>query len=50
MNWKSYPKEKDTPSRRTRKAARNSVFQHNYKLRAKVNREKRATKVALNNI
>jgi hypothetical protein len=48
MNWKSYPKAKDTPSRRTRKGLRNSVFQHNYKLRAKLNREKRALRVVNN--
>lgn len=41
MNWKSYPKKKDTPSRKTRKSQRNTVFQHNYKLRARLNRAKR---------
>lgn len=48
MNWKSYPKVKDTPNRRARKGLRNSVFQHNYKLRAKLNREKRAARLTLN--
>ena len=41
MNWKSYPNKKNTPSRRTRKSQRNEVFRHNYKMRAKLNREHR---------
>lgn len=46
MNWKSYPKEKDTPNRKSRKSQRNTVFIHNYKLRAKLNRERRAAREA----
>lgn len=42
MNYKSYPTKKDMPGRRSRKGQRNSVFQYNYKLRAKSNRERRA--------
>lgn len=42
MNWKSYAKVKDTPSRRTRKGLRNSVFQFNYKMKARLKRERRA--------
>lgn len=45
MNWKSYPKKKDTPSRRSRKTQRNSTFQHNYKLRARLNRERRLARL-----
>lgn len=45
MQFKSYPKVKDTPSRRTRKGLRNSVFQYNYKMKARLNREKRAARV-----
>lgn len=45
MQWKSYPTKKDTPSRRTRKSQRNEVFRHNYKLRAKLNRERRAQRL-----
>lgn len=41
MNWKSYAKKKDTPNRRARKSQRNSVFRHNYKMRAVLNRERR---------
>jgi len=41
MNFKSYPKAKDTPSRKTRKSLRNTVFSHNYKMRARLNRERR---------
>ena len=41
MNYKSYLKVKDTPNRRMRKAQRNTIFQYNYKLRARLNREKR---------
>lgn len=32
MQYESYPKAKDTPSRKTRKYQRNKVFQHNKKL------------------
>lgn len=44
MNYRSYPKVKDTPVRRARKGLRNSVFQFNYKLKAKADRERRAAK------
>lgn len=48
MNYKSYPKVKDTPNRRARKGQRNSIFQYNYKLKARLKRELRAEK-SLNN-
>jgi hypothetical protein len=48
MNWKSYPKKKDTPSRRTRKAARNSVFWFNYTLNRKRKSEIRRTRQVQN--
>lgn len=35
MNYKPYPKATDTPSRKTRKGMRNSVFIANRKLRKK---------------
>lgn len=44
MNYRSYPTVKDTPIRRARKGLRNSVFQHNMKLRAKADRERRAAR------
>lgn len=44
MTYKPYPKAKGTPNRRARKSQRNSVFQFNYKLRAKANRERRAAR------
>jgi len=49
MNWKSYSKKKTTPSRRSRKGQRNTVFQYNYKLRSRLNREKRSLREDLNN-
>lgn len=49
MQFKSYSKAKDTPSRRTRKGQRNTVFQYNYKLKARLNREKRAARKLDNN-
>lgn len=48
MNFKSYPKAKDTASRRTRKGLRNSVFQFNYKIKARLKREQRAEKALTN--
>lgn len=45
MNWKPYPTKKDTPSRKTRKSLRNSVFSYNYKMRARLNRERRAQRL-----
>lgn len=45
MQWKSYPTKKDTPNRKSRKSQRNIVFLHNYKLRAKLNRERRAERL-----
>lgn len=41
MNWKSYGTKKTTPNRRARKGQRNTVFQHNRKLRARAERERR---------
>lgn len=46
MNWKSHPTQKTTRSRRARKAGRSEAFWHNKGLRAKINREKRATRVS----
>lgn len=45
MNWKNYPTKKDTPNRKSRKSQRSTVFIHNYKLRAKLNRERRAERL-----
>lgn len=44
MKYKSYGTRKATPNRRTRKAERNTTFVHNASLRAKANREKRASR------
>lgn len=49
MNFKSYPNKKNTPNRKSRKSQRNTVFQFNKSIRAKLNREKRAAAAALNN-
>ena len=32
MNYMPYPKEKDTPSRKSRKGSRQKVYWHNYTL------------------
>jgi hypothetical protein len=40
VNFKSYPKQKDTPSRLARKQARRGIFWYNYKL-STVNRKLR---------
>lgn len=42
--FKSYPKASDTPSRRSRKGARNSVYAYNYKLGKKLRKERRLAK------
>lgn len=49
MNYKSYPNSKITPSRKSRKGLRNSVFIYNKSLRAKLNRERRAERTLNNN-
>lgn len=45
MNYRAHPTSKKTPSRKSRKGERNSVFIYNATLRAKHNREKRALRV-----
>lgn len=42
MDYKSYPTAVTMPSRKLRKSERNRVYQNNYKLRAKLRREKRS--------
>ena len=41
MNYKAYPKEADTPSRKTRKSVRNTTFMYNYTLKRKQLRKMR---------
>jgi hypothetical protein len=41
MQYESYPKEKDTPSRKNRKSERNRVFQFNKALGPKLRRSER---------
>lgn len=45
MNYRSQPKKKSTPSRKTRKTQRNIVFQYNKKLHS--GRSKREQKEAV---
>lgn len=42
MNFKSYPKEKDTPARLARKQARRSIFIYNKKLGKLLRKQRRA--------
>jgi hypothetical protein len=50
MEYKAYPKEKDTPSRKARKSGRNQTFLYNkYKLRqlkAQARRERKEAELA----
>lgn len=48
MNYKAAPKKKDTPSRKSRKGLRNSVFIYNKSIRAKLDRERRAARALAN--
>lgn len=41
MNYQPYGTKKSTPSRRTRKTQRNTVFISNYTMRRKLARERR---------
>jgi hypothetical protein len=45
-NYQKYPDSKDTPSRKTRKSARNKIFVTNAGLAALKRREKKAAKKA----
>jgi hypothetical protein len=46
MNYQEHPNSKNTPSRKTRKTARNSVYIKNAGLAALKRREKKAAKRA----
>jgi len=46
MNYTSYPKSKDTPSRKVRKSMRHSIGQKNRKLKAYLKRDIRRARLA----
>lgn len=46
MNFKPYPKQKDTPARLARKQARRGIYWYNYKLSKKLQDERRAVRQA----
>ncbi len=48
MNYRPQPKKKDTPSRKSRKGLRNSVFIYNKTIKAKIDRERRAVRNLIN--
>lgn len=43
MNFKPYPKEKDTPSRKSRKGARLNIFKYNKALARTLRKQRRQT-------